>query len=79
VNRVEPAVVNISTTQVMEKKPAAKKRRAPQQDDQQQDDPMQDFFDRFFDGRGDAPPRRNAASAPALSSISAASFLRTTT
>jgi len=57
VNRVEPAVVNISTTQVMEKKqPAAKKRRAPQQDDQQQDDPMQDFFDRFFDGRGDAPP-----------------------
>jgi len=41
----------------MEKKqqPNAKKRRAPQQDDQQ--DPMQDFFDRFFDGRGgDAPP-----------------------
>jgi serine protease Do len=55
VNRVEPAVVNISTTQVMEKKPSAKKRRAPQQDDNQ-DDPMQDFFDRFFDGRGDAPP-----------------------
>jgi serine protease Do len=56
VNRVEPAVVNISTTQVMEKKPSAKKRRAPQQDDQQ-DDPMQDFFDRFFDGKGgDAPP-----------------------
>ena len=54
VNRVEPAVVNISTTQVMEKKPAARKHRAPQQDDQ--DDPMQDFFDRFFDGRGDAPP-----------------------
>src|SRR5258708_7851595 len=57
VNRVEPAVGNISTTQVMEKKqPAAKKRRAPQQDDQQQDDPTPDFFDRFFDGRGDAPP-----------------------
>src|SRR5258707_12347459 len=57
VNRVEPAVVNISTTQVMEKKqPSAKKRRVPQQDDQQQDDPMQDFFDRFVDGRGDAPP-----------------------
>ena len=54
VNRVEPAVVNISTTQVMEKKPSAKKRRAPQQDDQ--DDPMQDFFDRFFDGQGNAPP-----------------------
>jgi serine protease Do len=56
VNRVEPAVVNISTTQVMERKPSAKKRRPPQQDDQQ-DDPMQDFFDRFFDGKGgDAPP-----------------------
>ncbi len=56
VNRVEPAVVNISTTQVMEKKPSAKRRRAPQQDDQQ-DDPMQDFFDRFFDGKGgEAPP-----------------------
>jgi serine protease Do len=55
VNRVEPAVVNISTTQVMEKK-QARKRRAPQQDDQQ-DDPMQDFFDRFFDGKGgEAPP-----------------------
>lgn len=55
VNRVEPAVVNISTTQVMERKPSAKKRRPPQQDDQ--DDPMQDFFDRFFDGKGDAPPQ----------------------
>src|SRR6267142_1162063 len=45
VNRVEPAVVNISTTQVMEKKPSAKRRRAPQQQpDDQQDDPMQDFF-----------------------------------
>src|SRR5215467_9147966 len=52
VNRVEPAVVNISTTQVMEKKPSAKKRRAPQQQPDEQDDPMQDFFDRFFDGQG---------------------------
>jgi len=60
VNRVEPAVVNISTTQVMEKRQSMRKRRVPQQpDDQQPDnpnDPMQDFFDRFFDGRGDAPP-----------------------
>jgi serine protease Do len=59
VNRVEPAVVNISTTQVMEKR-QSRKRRIPQQpNDQQQDnpnDPMQDFFDRFFDGRQDAPP-----------------------
>src|ERR1700736_5704396 len=46
VNRVEPAVVNIATTQVMEHK-ATRKRRTPQQNDQ--DAPMQDFFDRFFD------------------------------
>ena len=54
VNRVEPAVVNIATTQVLERK-ATKKRRPQQQYDQ--DDPMQDFFDRFFDGRQDQPPQ----------------------
>jgi serine protease Do len=58
VNRVEPAVVNISTTQVMEKRRSSTKRR-PQQPNEQQpenpNDPMQDFFDRFFDGRQDAP------------------------
>src|SRR5580704_12943179 len=52
VTRVEPAVVNIATTQVLERKPSSRKRR-PQQgqgNDQgnDQDDPMQDFFDRFF-------------------------------
>jgi serine protease Do len=51
VNRVEPAVVNIATTQVMERR-LSKKRRAQPND---QDDPMQDFFDRFFDGRQDGP------------------------
>jgi len=55
VNRVEPAVVNISTRKLW-RKARREEARAPQQDDQQQDDPMQDFFDRFFDGRGDAPP-----------------------
>src|SRR3989475_607892 len=54
VNRVEPAVVNIATTQVMERKPSSKKRRSQPYD---QDDPMQDFFDRFFDGRPDGPPQ----------------------
>ena len=49
VNQVEPAVVNIATTQVLEHK-ASKKRRSQPYD---QDDPMQDFFDRFFDGRPD--------------------------
>jgi serine protease Do len=55
VNRVEPAVVNISTTQVLERRQSSnRKRRAVPND---QDDPMQDFFDRFFDGRQqDAPP-----------------------
>src|SRR3989441_4996599 len=55
VNRVEPAVVNIATTQVLERKPSSRKRRAQPND--QQDDPMQDFFDRFFDGRRDGPPQ----------------------
>src|SRR6266567_2013156 len=54
VNRVEPAVVNIATTQVMERKQSSKKRRATPND---QEDPMQDFFDRFFDGRQDGPPQ----------------------
>lgn len=55
VNHVEPAVVNISTTQVLEKR-SPRKRRTPSQSPYDQDDPMQDFFDRFFDGRQDAPP-----------------------
>jgi serine protease Do len=55
VNRVEPAVVNIATTQVLESKQTRKRR--PQQPNDQQDDPMQDFFDRFFDGRQDGPPQ----------------------
>lgn len=60
VNRVEPAVVNIATTQVLERKAQTRKPRRPQQPGQGQgdgDDPMQDFFDRFFDGRQDAPPQ----------------------
>jgi serine protease Do len=55
VNRVEPAVVNIATTQVLERRQSSKKRRAQPND---QDDPMQDFFDKFFDGQGqNAPPQ----------------------
>ena len=54
VNRVEPAVVNIATTQVMERRQTKKRRTQP---NDQQDDPMQDFFDRFFDGRTDGPPQ----------------------
>src|SRR5262245_6002393 len=41
VNRVEPAVVNIATTQVMERRQSRKRRALPND----QDDPMQDFFD----------------------------------
>ena len=55
VNRVEPAVVNIATTQVLERHQSQNKKRRSQPYDQ--DDPMQDFFDRFFDGRQDAPPQ----------------------
>jgi serine protease Do len=53
VNQVEPAVVNIATTQVLERKSSRKRRTQPYD----QDDPMQDFFDRFFDGRQDAVPQ----------------------
>src|SRR5713101_4545934 len=45
VNKVEPAVVNISTTQVIERK------RGPRS----QEDPFQDFFDRFFDSPDQGP------------------------
>src|ERR1700757_4165306 len=55
VNRVEPAVVNIATTQVMERRaPTTRRKRAvpaDPDDGQQQDDPMQDFFDKFFEGQ----------------------------
>ncbi|HYL86315.1 MAG TPA: Do family serine endopeptidase [Candidatus Angelobacter sp.] len=54
VNKVEPAVVNIATTQVLDRKQSSKKRRTQPYE---QDDPMQDFFDRFFDGRPDGPPQ----------------------
>ncbi len=57
VNRVEPAVVNIATTQVLERKSAGKKRHVTPSDPGDDNDPMQDFFDRFFDGRQDAPPQ----------------------
>jgi len=53
VNKVEPAVVNIATTQVLERRQSRKRRAQPYD----QDDPMQDFFDRFFDGRPDGPPQ----------------------
>jgi serine protease Do len=46
--KLGPAVVNISTTQVIDKpKGSTKKRR--------QNDPFQDFFDRFFDSPEDGP------------------------
>jgi len=57
VNRVEPAVVNIATTQVLERKSSSKKRRMQPGNPGEDNDPMQDFFDRFFDGRQDAPPQ----------------------
>jgi serine protease Do len=47
--KVEPAVVNISTTQIIEKsKTAAPKSKGG-------DDSFQDFFDRFFDSPDDTP------------------------
>lgn len=51
VNRVEPAVVNIATTQVMDR------RSKGRHSQDQPDDPSEDFFFHFFDGRPDAGPR----------------------
>lgn len=48
VNKVEPAVVNINTTQVIERKRGPRSRRGS-------DDPFQDFFDRFFDSPDQGP------------------------
>jgi serine protease Do len=45
--KLEPAVVNISTTQVIEHSKARRPRRPG--------DPFQDFFDRFFDQPDDGP------------------------
>src|ERR1700730_9378058 len=53
VNRVEPAVVNIATTQGLEHRAPSARRKRSQPDDQ--DDPMQDFFDKFFDGQKEGP------------------------
>src|ERR1700688_340814 len=50
VNRVEPAVVNIATTQVMDRK--SKRHHAGEEDD-----PSEDFFFHFFDGRPDNGPK----------------------
>ncbi len=58
-DRVEPAVVNISTTQIVERRRAPQRRGTPQQQD-----PFQDFFDRFFDGQdqGSQQPERSLGS-----------------
>lgn len=52
INRVEPAVVNIATTQVIDRK--TRRRESSPLDP---DDPSEDFFFHFFDGRpgGQAP------------------------
>jgi serine protease Do len=48
--KVEPAVVNISTTTIVDRRT---RRRTPQ-------DPMEDFFDRFFGFPGEGPQRENS-------------------
>ncbi len=47
--RVEAAVVNINTEEVVKLRAS---RRSPGMPDQDQEDPMQDFFHRFFGGQG---------------------------
>jgi serine protease Do len=52
VMRVEPAVVNIATTQVIDRK--SRKHRSSPLDP---DDPSEDFFYHFFDGRPEGQPQ----------------------
>ena len=52
VNRVGPAVVKIATTQVLERRSVRKRPSEPDPED-----PMQDFFDKFFDGQRGGPPQ----------------------
>ena len=55
VNRVEPAVVNIATTQVIDRK--TRRRQSTPLDP---DDPSEDFFFHFFDGRPGGPSQPQA-------------------
>jgi len=55
VNRVEPAVVNIATTQVIDRKT-----RHRQSSPLEPDDPSEDFFFHFFDGRPGGPTQPQA-------------------
>jgi serine protease Do len=48
VNRIEPAVVNISTTQLIGRRPGTRPRG-------RENDPFQDFFNRFFDAPEEGP------------------------
>lgn len=56
VNRVEPAVVNIATTQVIDRK--SRRRQGSPIDP---DDPSEDFFFHFFDGRPGGGPQQPQA------------------
>jgi serine protease Do len=57
-DKLEPAVVNISTTQQVPRRRTQDRRRMPQQD------PFQDFFDRFFEfpQQGPVQPERSLGS-----------------
>ncbi|HYB59959.1 MAG TPA: Do family serine endopeptidase [Methylomirabilota bacterium] len=54
VNKVEPAVVNISTTQVIERGPRARQHGGQGGDQDGDEDQFQDFFNRFFNSPGEA-------------------------
>jgi serine protease Do len=63
VNRVEPAVVNIATTQVIDRKSKFKHRGQGDQDD-----PSEDFFFHFFDGQPGAGPQQQPQAERSLGS-----------
>jgi serine protease Do len=69
VNRTEPAVVNISTTQVIDRRDAVRPRGRGD------NDPFQDFFNRFFDAPEEGPEAERSLGSGIL--VDASGFILT--
>ena len=67
--KLGPAVVNISTTQVIDKPKGTKKNH-------HQNDPFQDFFDRFFDSPEDGPSAGPLSQTQAIENTMIIPFVR---
>ena len=66
--RLEPSVVNISSTYVQKPSAAKKGRTRPAPEDEEEDNGMQDFFERFFGSPFGGPPSSGARKSYSLGS-----------